>query len=135
MADYGVLMAICKVLGNNKEIIAKGVGENIYLHHPKIGDFPMIILEIEEIWTSIYFGNNTPCARLKLKASTFSENVSGKESIVIAEEIRKSVDGKMIKLHNGKQVILKLENSVIDLPLNGNKHRGVQQYYQAIIRG
>lgn len=135
MADHGVLSAICKALSGDNEIKARGLSDNIYVSAPKIGEFPMVVLEIEEIWTSIMLGRNVPCARLKLKASTLSQNSSGKESLMLADDVRKIVDGKTIGLSDGKQVTLRLENSIVDLPSAGSRPRIVQQYYEAIVRG
>jgi hypothetical protein len=95
----------------------------------------MIILELEEVWTSLAMGQHSPRARLKLKARTLSNKLSGKESITIAEKLRGSIDGKTINLEDGKIVTLRLENSIVDIPTNLNKTRNVQQYFEAIVRG
>ncbi len=95
----------------------------------------MIVLELEEVWTSLALGQHSPRAKLKLKARTLSNKVSGKESITIAEKLGKSMDGKTIRLDDGKLVTLRLENSIVDIPTNLNKTRNVQQFFEAIVRG
>lgn len=136
MADFGVLSAIRDMLKMQVSIKEEGIEDHIYITYPaKTSTFPMVILELEEVWTSLALGKHSPRARLKLKARTLSDKASGKESITIAEKLRGLIDGKTIALEDGKLVTLRLENSIVDIPTNINKTRNVAQFFEAIIRG
>jgi hypothetical protein len=136
MADFGVLSAIRDMLKMQMSTDEHGMADHIHISYPtKTSTYPMIILELEEVWTSLAMGKHSPRARLKLKARTLSNKLSGKESITIAEKLRGSIDGKTINLEDGKIVTLRLENSIVDIPTNLNKTRNVQQYFEAIVRG
>lgn len=136
MADFGVLSAIRDMLLMQMSVTHKELEDQIYISYPaKASSFPMVILELEEVWTSLAMGKNSPRARLKLKAKTLSDKPSGKESITISEKLRGSIDGKTIRLEDGKLVTLRLENSIVDIPTSLNKTRNVQQYFEAIVRG
>jgi hypothetical protein len=136
MADFGVLSAIRDMLKIQLSTDEQGIADHIHISYPaKTSTFPMIVLELEEVWTSLALGQHSPRARLKLKARTLSDKVSGKESITIAEKLGKSIDGKTIRLDDGKLVTLRLENSIVDIPTNINKTRNVQQFFEAIVRG
>ena len=136
MADFGVLSAIRDMLKMQMSTDEHGMADHIHISYPaKTSTYPMIILELEEVWTSLAMGQHSPSARLKLKAKTLSNKLSGKESITIAEKLRGSIDGKTINLEDGKIVTLRLENSIVDIPTNLNKTRNVQQYFEAIVRG
>lgn len=136
MADFGVLSAIRDMLKMQMSSIGDGIADHIHISYPaKTSTFPMVILELEEVWTSLALGQHSPRARLKLKARTLSNKQSGKESITIAEKVRGSIDGKTIRLDDGKLVTLRLENSIVDIPTNINKTRNVQQFFEAIVRG
>lgn len=136
MADYGILSELCKTISLDDGIKNCGLESKVYSVPPKNNVLPIVLLEIEEIWTSLVLSKNSALAKLKFKASSISQNVNGKNSLDIAEAVRKAVDGKTIRLSDGKKATIKLENSVIDLPSNNvNRLRSVQQFYEAVIRG
>lgn len=136
MADFGVLSAIRDMLKMQFSTDEQKIGDHIHINYPaKTSTFPMVVLELEEVWTSLALGKHSPRARLKLKARTLSNKLSGKESITISEKLRGSIDGKTIQLEDGKIVTLRLENSIVDIPTNLNKTRNVQQVFEAIVRG
>ena len=136
MVDFRVLSAIRDLLKTEGTIVDGGKHEQIHISYPtKTSIFPMVILELEEVWTSMALGKNSPRAKLKLKAQTLSDKPSGKESITIAEKVRSLIDGKTIHMENGSLVTLRLENCVVDIPTSINKTRNVRQYFEAIVRG
>lgn len=136
MADFGVLSAIRDLLKTEGDIVSEGVSNQIHISYPaKTSIFPMIVLELEEVWTSLAMGKNSPKARIKLKAQTLSDKPSGKESITIAEKVRNIIDGKTIRMENGNLVTLRMENCIVDIPTAINKTRNVKQYFEAIVRG
>jgi len=136
MADFGVLSAIRDMLKMQFSTDEQKMGDHIHINYPaKTSTFPMVVLELEEVWTSLALGKHSPRARLKLKARTLSNKLSGKESITISEKLRGSIDGKTIQLEDGKIVTLRLENSIVDIPTTLNKTRNVQQVFEAIVRG
>ncbi|MBY0281714.1 MAG: hypothetical protein K2W94_06100 [Alphaproteobacteria bacterium] len=134
MADFGVLKAMRALLADNASVQENGFSEHIHLAIPPAAQFPMILLELEEVWTSMKLGSDTANTRLKLKASIVSQNPTGKESLSIADKIKQVMDGKTLSLLDGKQGIFKLANSIIDLPC-AKKPRKVEQYYEVLIRG
>ena len=134
MADFGVLRAMRALLADNASVKENGFSDHIHLAVPPAAQFPMILLELEEIWTSMKLGADTANTRLKLKASIVGQNPIGRESISMADKIRQLMDGKTLSLLDGKQGIIKLENSIIDLP-SAKKPRVVEQYYEVLIRG
>ncbi len=134
MIDFGVLMAFRKRLSGDEQLKKDGFEEKIHTNLPHGTPFPYVLLELEEIWTSVRMGAETGFAKLKLKASTFSEAVSSRESLRIAEKIRIIMDGQMIEVMDGKQAIVRLSGSVIDMPTT-SKPLMVQQYFEVLVRG
>lgn len=134
MVDFGILGALRSVLQEASVIQDKGLHGNIHLNTPPGSKYPAIVLEIEEIWTNMMLAPTGVFGRLKLKASMLSENIGGRESIEMASLVEKAIDGKKIQLRDGKEAIMRLEGSIIDMP-NNQSPRTVQQYYQALIRG
>ncbi len=134
MADFGVLNAMRQLLADDEGAQEKGYAGHIHLAVPPKAKFPMIVLELEEVWTSMKLGSETANTRLKLKASIMSKTQTGKESLKIADKMREMMDGKIISLLEGKRGIIRLSSSVIDMP-NMDRPRTVQQYYEVLIRG
>ncbi|MCX7338882.1 MAG: hypothetical protein NTX76_06365 [Alphaproteobacteria bacterium] len=129
MADYGVLVAMRQALSGTK-----GAGKSIHFAIPSGASFPMIVLELEEIWTAMRLGGNAAHARLKIKASIVGKHTSGRESLGVAEEVRLAIDGKSLAVEDGMVAVVKLSGSVIDFPQT-NSPRSVQQFYDVLIRG
>lgn len=136
MIDFGVLTAIRDILTTHNTIPSEEHSDNIHISYPaKTAIMPMVVLELEEVWTSLALGQNSPSAKLKLKAQTLSDKMTSKESLTISEKVRALIDGKTISLEDGKSVTLKLENSIIDIPTEIHKTRNVKQFFEAIVRG
>ena len=134
MADFGVLKAMRALLADNKSVQENGFSDHIHLAVPPAAQFPMILLELEEVWTSMKLGADTANTRLKLKASIVSQTPTGTQSISMSDKIRQAMDGKTLLLSDGKQGVVKLANSIIDLP-SVKRPRTVEQYYEVLIRG
>lgn len=134
MADFGVLKAMRALLAGNESVQENGFSDHIHLAVPPAAQFPMILLELEEVWTSMKLGADTANTRLKLKASIVSQTPTGTQSISMSDKIRQAMDGKTLLLSDGKQGVVKLENSIIDLP-SVKRPRTVEQYYEVLIRG
>lgn len=134
MADYGVLAAIKKMISSDDGIQKFGLGEKVHLAVPPKSEPPMVLLELEEIWTSIKLGKDCGHARLKLKASIIGSSPTSRDSINVADNLRCVMDGKTIHVDDEMRATIRLSNSVIDLPLKTGS-KTVQQYYEVLVRG
>ncbi len=134
MADFGVLSALRQILIEDESIKKLEFGGNIYLAIPPQANLPLVVLELEEVWTSMRLDQHHANARLKLKASIFSNVPTGRESLNMAEAVREAVDGKTINLKEGKKGIVRLSGSMMDIAA-ANKPRNINQYYEVLIRG
>lgn len=132
MADFGVLSAMRDLLSKEESLQQSGVSENIHFAIPPKTDLPLILLELEEIWTSRCLSQAN--AKLKLKASIFCQTPSGSKSTQIASAIHQFIDGKILALKNGKKGIIRIAESIIGRAA-ANKPRDVQQYYEILVRG
>lgn len=134
MADYGVLSAIRSVISCDEDMISHGLGDKVYLAYPPESDPPVVLVELEEIWTSLKLGTDCGHARLKIKASVFTGSPMNKEGIKAADTIRNVIDGKTIIVNEGMRATIRLSNSVIEMPKKAGT-RLVEQYYEVLVRG
>lgn len=134
MADYGILLAARNALKKSESLMESGIQDAIYLTLPPEHLFPLIVLELEEIWTSMRMGDASAHVRVKFKTSIVTDTPSSLDAIHIADAVRKIMDGQTMSVKDGMNATLRLAGSVIDLP-DPKKPRSVQQYYEAIIRG
>ncbi len=133
MIDFGVLAAFRQLLIGDTQLQEAGVDQQIHISIPKEADYPCVLVELEEIWTSVRLGAETGFVKLKLKASTYSQKLSSRESLGIADKIRSAVDGQTLDVEGGKQGIVRLSNSIIDMP-SQTKPLSVQQYFDVLVR-
>lgn len=133
MADFGIMQKVRGLLQNNQHLKDQQLDQHIYLSVPQEQRYPMIMIELEEIWSTPMKAGSGPVAKVKFKASSYSRHISATESMALADVIRLEVDGKVLQLEDGKTAVFRLDNSVIDTPI-ANKPRCVHQYYQGIVR-
>ncbi|RZI46572.1 tail completion protein gp17 [Candidatus Finniella inopinata] len=133
VADFGVLNAVRQLLAMQEDVRVAGASENIHMAVPPSMGLPLIVLELEEVWTSMALGKNSANTRLKVKASIFSRSPSGRESMDLSASVRQAMDGTVLSLKNGKKGMLRLAENVVERPA-ANRPRNVQQYYDVLIR-
>ncbi len=134
MIDFGVLKTLKDLISTNSLVQDYGYDAVVHTASSSTETLPVIVLELEEVWTSMRLGPDTASARLKLKASIVGKSSSSREPITVADTLKSVIDGTTIDLQEGKMGVVKLANSVIDLP-NSNRPRMVQQFYEVLIRG
>jgi hypothetical protein len=134
MIDFGVLKTLKDLISTNNLVQGYGYDAVVHTASSSRETLPVIVLELEEVWTSMRLGADTASARLKLKASIVGKSSSSREPITVADTLKSVIDGATIDLQEGKMGVVKLANSVIDLP-NSNRPRMVQQFYEVLIRG
>lgn len=134
MADYGVLSALRQLISSAEDIIQCGMADKVHLALPPGTNYPIVLLELEEIWTSLKLGEDCGHARLKLRTSVMNNGATNRENLGIADAIRQAVDGKTIKVDEDMRATIKLSSSIIDLPLK-NGPKTVQQFYEVLVRG
>ena len=134
MADYGVLSAVRKLISLDDGIKEHGMAEKVHLAVPPKSEFPVVLLELEEIWTSLKLGKDSGHARLKLRTSVLNDAATNRENIHIADYIRQAVDGKTITVDEDMRATIKLSGSIIDFPVK-NGPKTVHQFYEVLVRG
>ena len=142
MSDYGILSAIATKLKQNTYLGKDGSKAQVHLGCPTTNYFPMILLELEEIWTSPLWIQKEPKAKIRLKASVFSQNTGGgspttveilRQPLVIADCVRHCLEQSRFTLDDGCYGVVRLCNSVIDV-FGPNKPRGIYHMYEALVR-
>lgn len=134
MVDYGILVAFRQALAGDATFQKQGLAQSIHTFMPSCTEYPCVLLELEEIWTSMKLGAESGYIKLKIKASTYSQALSSRESLGIADRIRAVVDGRLLDAVDGKKGMVRLSNSVIDMPTD-DKPLAVQQYFDVLVRG
>lgn len=135
MADYGVISKLRQMLKDNYLFKQQGISDNIHVSIPPEASYPMVVLELEEIWSSMKMGETSAHVKLKFKASMMSNTPNTKDAITIAETVRAAFDGKTVNVSDKVSATLRLSGSIVDMPGANKIQRCVHQYYEAIIRG
>lgn len=134
MADFGILSAVRQLLINEGQIKEDGIEENVHFSVPSCAQLPLVLLELEEIWTTMPLGQQAANTRVKLKASIFGKASNNRESMNLATNVRQTIEGKILDLKNGKKGVVKLSRNIVDMPQT-HKSKSVQQYYEILVRG
>ncbi|USO02712.1 MAG: hypothetical protein H6850_01855 [Alphaproteobacteria bacterium] len=132
MVDYGLLTTIRDVLANDEGIEKAGLASSIHFTLPVKTKFPLILLDIDEIWEDSEAGFNEAQARINFRITIMSHMSTIRESLEIGSYVEKAINGTSMKLSNTHLANLRKTGNVIDLPLIQNP-RSVQQFYQAVV--
>ncbi len=130
--DFGALKAIRHML--LKAVQRKGLDvKQVYLSVPPAPEIPAILVEIEEIWTSMVPLPGDVMAKIKLKASYWARQGQSRESIMLAGMLRREVDGNRVALEDGRTGVFRFVNSMTDLP-HANRPSAVHHFFDVSIR-
>jgi len=134
MADFGVLNAVRQLLKGCDNVQSFGAADNIHHAVPPSFELPMILIEIEEIWTAMKgVPGSSAAAKLRLKTSIMSKPPSGMDSVRLSSVVSNLMDGKTLRLVDGKVGVVKMFENIIEIPA-ANKPRSVKQYYEVLVR-
>jgi hypothetical protein len=129
MSDYGVLHQI-------KSTLNKSMDENIYVMTiPPEPEFPLIHIDLEEVWNTMNdMEKSTSSAKIKFKISVILSHHIHNHGMKLSNKIQFVLDGKSIKVKDGKSAVLKLNGIVVD-GNSSKKNKEIHHYFDALIRG
>lgn len=132
MADYGLLTTVKEVLSSDETISRIGLSQSIYFALPIKTKFPLLLLDIDEIWEDNYAGVNEAQARINFRVTVMSHMATIRESLELASYVEQAINGVSMRLSHTHLANLRKTGNVIDLPVIQNP-RSVQQFYQAVV--
>ena len=130
--DYGLLTTVKEVLENDENLIKAGLSKLVYFEVPVRAKFPLIVLDIDEIWEDHYAGPHEAQARVNFRITVMSQMTTLRESLDIAGCVEDAINGTALRLSNSHLANLRKTGNVIDFPSIQNP-RSVQQFYQAVV--
>lgn len=89
MSDLQILTAV------RSHLLKEEVVPRVYLALPPQAIYPLILVELEEIWSSYPIpGNNKSIeARIKFKISIYSQSPGMEEAALLSAKVRKTLEG------------------------------------------
>lgn len=130
--DYGLLVTVRDILTQDENIQQLGLAKSIYFELPIRTKFPLILLDIDEIWEDNSALSHEAQARINFRVTMMSQMTSIKESLNIGACVDQVMNGISLRLSDTHLANLRKTGNVIDLPLIQNP-RSVQQFYQAVV--
>ena len=130
--DYGLLTTIKEVLTSDDMIRKVGLEKSIFFALPVKTKFPLVLLDIDEIWEDNYANINEAQARINFRITIMSHMATIRESLELASHVENAINGVSMRLSHTHLANLRKTGNVIDLPVIQNP-RSVQQFYQAVI--
>lgn len=132
MSDYGLLVSVREALEDNEKIKSLKMEKSIFYTLPPNPQFPLILLEIDEIWTDYSASTNEALARINFRINMMSQMPKIHESLEIASTVEQVMDGISMRLSPNYLANFRKTGNVIDMPM-AKAPRTVQQFYQAIV--
>lgn len=127
MVDYGIMSAVKTALQKNEQL------KHVYLAIPPNAEEPLVLLELEEIWTSLKLGITTVHAKVNFKVKIMSRQHGKREALALAGLVKETLDGQFLVVTKGCTAVFKLTSSVLHRP-NDGRLGFMEQYFEAIVR-
>ena len=144
MSDFQVLTAV------RSHLLHEGVAPYVHLALPPKATYPLILLELEEIWSSYPFKEKEKRrdvqARVKFKVSAYSQNPGMEEAAYLSDKIRRTLEGATLLLpgvregdkggHKTSTIrFLACVTEVSGKTSGGHHLRVIHHFYDCIVRG
>lgn len=140
MSDFQVLTAIRGLL------LRKEVSNRIHLALPPHPIYPLILVELEEMWSHLPVKSNqkrtTILARLKFKVTAYSQSAGMEEVALLSEKVRQVLEGETVPLPDkkggDKTITIRFLACVSEISGKGQQAqplRSIHHFYDCIIRG
>jgi hypothetical protein len=139
MSDFQVITAVRGYLLN------EAVAPRIHLAIPPKAIYPLILIELEEIWSPYSLDENDKRkgiqARLKFKVSIYSQSPGMEEAALLSGKVRKTLEGATLCLAGGvsgdKSISIRFLACVTETSgklLGGQPARIIHHFYDSIVR-
>lgn len=145
MSDFHVLTTV------RGHLLNEGVSPRVHMALPPKAIYPLVLIELEEIWSSYPWGEGNKGmdieSRVKFKVSAYSQNHGMEEAACLSEKMRKALEGVTLflpakglpgALSKGKTSTIRFLAEVTEVPgkpLTGYPFRVIHQFYDCIVRG
>lgn len=140
MSDFHVLTAV------RGHLLHEEVAPHVYLTLPPKAIYPLILLELEEIWSSYPVKGTDKRtdiqARVKFKVSAYSRSPGMQEAAYLSDKMRKVLEGVTLWLPGvmggDKKTIIRFLACVTETSgkaLGGQQLRVIHHFYDCIVRG
>lgn len=139
MSDFQVITAVRGYLLN------EGVAPRVHLAIPPKAIYPLILVELEEIWSPYPLMENGRRkgiqARLKFKVSIYSQSPGMEEAALLSDKVRKTLEGATLWLPGGvsgdKSINIRFLACVTETSgkaLGSQPARVIHHFYDSIVR-
>jgi hypothetical protein len=140
MSDFDVLTAVRGYLLHEK------VASHVHLALPPRASYPLVLLELEEIWSSYPLkgnGHDKDCqTRVKFRVGVYSQSPAMQETVHLSGRIKKVLEGAAFSLPNGmggaKQLTIRFLACVAatnEKAAAGQQISSIHHFYDCLVRG
>jgi hypothetical protein len=129
MSELQVLAAIRSYLLEEK------AAPHVHLDLPPNAAYPLVLLELEEIWSSFGTSGKGIQARVKFKVSVYARMPHRQEMALISDKIKHALEGVNLKLPENKGATLRFLACVAEAPPDKGQPLATHHFYDAIISG
>lgn len=140
MSAFQVLTAV------RGHLLNEGVASRVHLALPPKAIYPLVLLELEEIWSPYSLKGSDKRkaieARVKFKVSVFSHSPGMEETAFLSDKVKWALEGLSLWLPGGhlgdKSATLRFLACVSEASGNGGggqRTRGMHHFYDSLIRG
>lgn len=135
MSDLQLLVAV------RRHLLARQVTPRIHLAVPPKATYPLILIDLEEAWSSYSSGGNPKGtdiqARVKFKASVYSQDPGMEEATSLSHRVRNALEGATLCFAEKSSTIrfLACVAETLGKMSRNPELRVIHHFYDGIVRG
>jgi hypothetical protein len=116
-------------------LLEEKAAPHVHLDLPPNAVYPLVLLELEEIWSNFRTSGTGIQARVKFKVSVYAHIPQRREMALISDKIKHALKAANLKLPENQGATLRFLACVAEAPPDKGQPLATHHFYDAIISG
>ena len=123
MSDLQVLAAV------RGHLLNKEAATHVHLAVPPMAIYPLVLIDLEEVWSNLCAPHKGIQARVKFKASVYSHMPHRGEVALISDKIRHALEGVSLRLPKNQDATFRFLACVAETPSDKGQPLVMHHFY------
>jgi hypothetical protein len=116
-------------------LLKEEAAPHVHLDLPPNAVYPLVLLELEEIWSNFCIPPTGIQSRVKFKVSIYAHMPHRREMALISDKVKHALEGANLKVPDHQEATLRFLACVAEAPAGKGQPLATHHFYDAIILG
>jgi hypothetical protein len=114
-------------------LLEEKIASHVHLDLPPNAVYPLVLLELEEMWSNFDMSGTGIQARVKFKVSVYAHMPHRREMAMISDKIKHALEGSSLSLPDNQSATLRFLACVAEVPPGKSQPLATHHFYDAIV--